>query len=99
MVERRSSIVDWNPSTERTVRAASGCLPIRSYSPAIGLKRVVKWLAKPTPEVKRAVCHYQREIVSLSERKGGGEDVHMTDSVKAFVSLINFSVICSRIPK
>jgi len=36
------------------VRAASGCFPIRSYSPAIGLNRVEKWVAKPLPEVNRA---------------------------------------------
>jgi len=39
----------------RMVCAASGCLPMRSYSPARGWKRVEKRVANPAPDVKRAV--------------------------------------------
>lgn len=54
MVARSSSIVVWNPSTERTVRLASGCFPMRSNSPAIGWNRVEKRVAKPVAEVNNA---------------------------------------------
>jgi hypothetical protein len=36
------------------VSLASGFLPARSYSPAIGWKIVEKWVANPLPAVKRA---------------------------------------------
>ena len=71
MVERSSSIVDWNDSTERTVRAASGCLPIKSNSPAMGLKRVAKWFENPTPEVNRAVRAYNYERYSRVDMRRG----------------------------
>lgn len=54
MVPRSSSAVVWYASTALTVAAASGCLPIRSYSPEIGLNNVAKCCANPAPEVKRS---------------------------------------------
>jgi hypothetical protein len=52
-----SSIVASNLETFRIVWEESGCFPIRSYSPALGRKRLAKCVAKPAPDVKRAIVH------------------------------------------
>ena len=61
-----SSIAPSYASTFFTVCSASGCFDRISASPAIGWNTVAKWVANPTPLVKRLDTPSVNALVSLS---------------------------------
>lgn len=78
-----------------TVASQEGCLPCKLYSPPIGENIKLKWLAKPTEEVKRAESMCKDAGIDKTDVI----DTLKTASENILVSLSNFSVACSRLMK
>lgn len=88
-----SSCTVVNPSTLRTVSAASGFFPIKSYSPTIGWNNWAKCVEKPTPAVNSATQQQWHELGNIERSKTRRSPI--TASLNFFVSFKNFSIVSS----